>query len=361
LLKTPVGNISGRGSAGWVVSHATNNSFILSNRLLAAGHKVSWITEPLDTGSTKLTPGALWIPREEGVSEIMQTAASELGISAIAQARTPSDDLINLKHPRIGLVDRYGGDMASGWTRWILEQFEFPFEVVFPKELDAGDLNETYDALIFVGATGPNDATGLYSSRSYGGNQPASEDIPAEYRDSLGSASTDRTAVRISEFVRDGGTLITIGQSNYLAELIGVRVDAALVDNKGSKGPKRLSQNDFFIPGSIVEARVDNTRPLAFGVPETVDMFFARSQTFIPTGPGAEKIAWFDTDQPLRSGWAVGQDKLKGTLAVVDADLGKGKVFMMGPEITQRAQPYGTFKFLFNGLQYGPAITNRDK
>ena len=361
LIKVPEGDITGGGSAGWLVSHATNNSFILSNRLLAAGHEVSWVTEPLKVGSASYAPGALWIPREDGVADIIDKATSDLGIDALAQARAPSDDVITLKRPRIGLVDRYGGDMASGWTRWILEQFEFPFEVVFPKELDAGDLNDTYDALIFVGATGPEDETGLYSSRSYGGNQPIAEEIPAEYRDSLGQVSIDRTAVEISEFVRKGGTLITIGQSNYLTELIGVRVDAALVDNKGAKGPKRLSQTDFFIPGTIVEARVDNTKPLAFGVPETVDMFFARSQTFVTTGPGAETIAWFDTEKPLRSGWAVGQEKLKDTIAIVDADLGDGKVFMMGPEVTQRAQPYGTFKFLFNGLQYGPAITSQDR
>ena len=49
--------------------------------------------------------------------------------------------------------------MDAGWTRWILEQFEFPFERVFAAELDAGNLNAKYDVLVFVegaipGATG---------------------------------------------------------------------------------------------------------------------------------------------------------------------------------------------------------------
>ena len=51
---------------------------------------------------------------------------------------------------RIGLWDQYGGSMESGWTRWILEQFEFPFERVFAPELDAGNLNAKYDVLVFV-------------------------------------------------------------------------------------------------------------------------------------------------------------------------------------------------------------------
>ena len=36
---------------------------------------------------------------------------------------------MKLKPVRIGLWDQYGGSMPSGWTRWIFEQCEFPFEV----------------------------------------------------------------------------------------------------------------------------------------------------------------------------------------------------------------------------------------
>ena len=34
----------------------------------------------------------------------------------------------------------------------------------------------------------------------------------------------------------------------------------------------------------------------------------------------------------------------------VDAPLGKGRVLLFGPQILQRAQPHGTFKFLFNSI-----------
>jgi hypothetical protein len=39
----------------------------------------------------------------------------------------------------------------------------------------------------------------------------------------------------------------------------------------------------------------------------------------------------------------------------VQATIGKGSLFMFAPEITFRAQPHGTFKFLFNGLYLGAA------
>ena len=44
-------------------------------------------------------------------------------------------------------------------------------------------------------------------------------------------------------------------------------------------------------------------------------------------------------------------------VAVAEAKVGKGKLFLYGPEILFRSQPHGTFKFLFNGLFYGPATT----
>jgi hypothetical protein len=108
----------------------------------------------------------------------------------------------------------------------------------------------------------------------------------------------------------------------------------------------------------VLRAKVDNKQPLAYGLPTDVDVFFDRSPTFTlkSDATGVSRVSWFDTDKPLRSGWAVGQAKLKGSTAILDIDVGKGKLFVMGPEVTQRAQSYGTFKFLFNGLLYGPAI-----
>jgi hypothetical protein len=40
---------------------------------------------------------------------------------------------------------------------------------------------------------------------------------------------------------------------------------------------------------------------------------------------------------------------------MAEATVGKGRVFLFGPEITFRGQPHGTFKFLFNGIYYGSA------
>ena len=68
---------------------------------------------------------------------------------------------------------------------------------------------------------------------------------------------------------------------------------------------------------------------------------------------GVRPIAWYPNAEPLRSGWAWGQHYLDGGVAAIEAEVGKGKLFLFGPEITNRAQTHGTFKFLFNGIYYG--------
>ena len=81
---------------------------------------------------------------------ILQKLAADKGLTFDAVPSRPAGDAMKLKPVRIGLWDQYGGSMPSGWTRWLFEQYQFPFEVVFPQTLDAGNLNAKYDVLVFV-------------------------------------------------------------------------------------------------------------------------------------------------------------------------------------------------------------------
>ena len=75
---------------------------------------------------------------------------SSSGTPVHRQPGPPAKATAMIKPVRVGLWDRYGGSMPSGWTRWLLERFEFPFQVVFPPELDKGGLRDEFDVLIFV-------------------------------------------------------------------------------------------------------------------------------------------------------------------------------------------------------------------
>lgn len=175
IAAPPPGRIIGIGSAGWVVDHAINNSYTLTNRLLRAGLPVFWLKDGLETDGAMLAPGAVWIPASARAKEIVEATVGPLGLDAYAMAAKPDGATIAIKPLKIGLVDIYGGSMASGWTRWIFEQYEFPYELVYPQALDKGGLAGKYDVLIFQ-----SDVLG-----SDGGpprTQPDAKTIPPQYR-----------------------------------------------------------------------------------------------------------------------------------------------------------------------------------
>nr|WP_233245256.1 MULTISPECIES: M14 metallopeptidase family protein [unclassified Caulobacter] len=357
LIAVKPGAVKGSGKAGWLIDHAPNNAFTLTNRLLKAGAQVSWLKDGAKAGKQSFAAGAIWVPYSPAAASVITAGVKELGIDAWATGSKPGGKAIALKPVRIGLVDVYGGSMPSGWNRWMFEKFEAPFQVVYPQRLDAGDLAKDFDVLVFADGVVPAPAGGPFrAGRGY--PQPKPEEIPAEYRPWLGTVTDETTLPQLKAFAEQGGTVIAIGASTRLATAFGAPVDVATAKSEGGK-LVGLSTKELYIPGSVLRAKVDVTQPLAYGIPADVDIFYDRSPTFTlkSDAKGVSKVSWFDSAKPLRSGWAVGQDRLKDTTAILDVDVGKGKLFVMGPEITQRAQSYGTFKFLFNGLLYGPAVS----
>jgi hypothetical protein len=167
--------------------------------------------------------------------------------------------------------------------------------------------------------------------------------------------TAERTIPELRRFVENGGTVITVGAaSTNLAEHFKLPIADHLVENG-----KPLPEAKFYAPGSVLTAKIDRTHPLAHGMKERTDIFFDNSPVFrldaAAAAQGIKPVAWFDTATPLKSGWAWGQGYLQNGVAVIEAPLGKGRVLLFGPEIIKRAQPHGTFKFLFNGIYYSAA------
>ncbi|HTM04708.1 MAG TPA: M14 metallopeptidase family protein [Vicinamibacterales bacterium] len=342
-VKPPPAQVSGPARpAGYLFSHAVNDSFIVLNRLLAAGQDVYWRRD-----------GSMWVRFTPAITPIVERAASELGVEFTGVA-APGPAL-KVRPVRIGLWDQYGGSVSSGWIRWILERFEFPFERVYVEALDAGDLTRRYDVIIL-----PDDA--IPQSRSRRQDGTSIEDLPAEYRGTTGTMTWERTVPQLKRFVDDGGTLVTIGRANAIAERIGAPVaDAEVVSGGGAERPLRRDELD--VPGSIVRMNVDNTSPLAYGMERQADVVFDNGPLFrVPRCSSGEAecqsarvIARFNAT-PLRSGFAVGQEILAHTPAAIDVRLARGHVVMFGPDITFRAQSHGTFKLLFNAVFADKAI-----
>lgn len=346
-VQIPAGNAPASSTNGYLLSHKINDSFKAINLLLAAKEDVYWLK-----GGAGVDPGTIYIPAKPSTAAVVAKVAREAAVNFTAAAAKPTGEALKLKPLRIGLWDNVGGSMPSGWTRWLFEQFQFPFEVVYPPSLDQGDLRSKFDVLVFVtGAIGEGGRAGMG-----GGEAP---NMLPEWRARQGRVTPQRTVPQLKQFLESGGTVLTIGSSTSLARMLGLPVTDPLVERLADGSTKRLPAEKYYIPGSVLEAAVDNTHPLAYGMDKKTDFFFNNSPVFQikPEGGVAtvKPVVWFDSPQPLRSGWAWGQHYLDGAVAVAEAKVGEGKLFLYGPEVLFRAQPHGTFKLFFNGLYYGSA------
>lgn len=339
------------GAQGYLASRQVNNAFIALNRLLGAGAEAYWLQSPLSANGKSYPAGTLYLSVHNITSAKLEKLAAELGLNFEATTTAPGADALKLKPPRIGLWDRYGGSMPAGWTRWILEQFEFPFERVFAPALDAGDLNRRFDALIFVDGAIP--AIGERAAR--GGDDAVIPNLPAEYAGQPGRVTAEKTFPQLKRFLQAGGTIIAVGDS---AANLAAHLSLPIQNHLAEKGTP-LPRTKFYSPGSLHTARVATAHPIGQGLNEQTVFFFDNSPVFKlgsdAEAQGLRSLAWYDSKTPLRSGWAWGQELLVNGVVAVEAKVGQGKVLLFGPEILQRAQPHGTFKLLFNSLYYSTA------
>ena len=360
LAEAPAGRVKGNSAMGYILDHRVNEAFTAINRLVKSGEDVYWLKEKIQISGKTLPEGAVYIPAKTSTFPKLQDLALEKGLIFEGVTVKPTGEVYRMRAPRIGLWDRYGGSMPSGWVRWLMEQFEFDFEVVYPQTLDAGDIKSKFDVLIFVGGAIPAMVKDEISSY-FRSEQPDPKTIPAEYKNRLGKVTQEKTIPQLRQFLDDGGMILTIGSSTSLGYFMGLPISDALVEKTADGKEKPLPMEKYFVPGSILQVKVDTSNPLAYGLPEKLDVYFNRSPVFHLTPESVflnvKPVAWFDTDKPLRSGWAWGQNYLKGGIAIVEAEVGKGKLLLFGPEITFRAQPHGTFKFLFNGIFYSTATS----
>ncbi|MGE5837100.1 MAG: peptidase, partial [Acidobacteriota bacterium] len=373
LAKPPAGSIrGGQTPVGYYFSHKANDSFIAINRLLAAGEDVSWLW------NGPMGYGTFYVVSKPTTRAILQKATTDLGVNFEGAATAPTGPSAKLRKLRIGLYDQYGGTMPSGWTRLIFENFEFPYEVVFPPDLDAGNLNAKFDVLVFndsplgggggrgggrgagegdaPGAGGAAPGRGGAEGRGAGGAQGGRggggragftpEPIPQELARRQGSV-TAATLDKIRQFVEGGGTVIGIAASaESLVQAFKLPLANHLVENGNP-----LGRDKYYVPGSVLRLAVDPANPLAHGYGKEVDVFFDNNPVWRATGTGDMRaVAWFASPSPLRSGWAWGQKYLDKGIEMAETTIGKGRVLLFGNELIFRSQPHGSFRFFFNGL-----------
>ncbi len=337
MVQPVAGQVMGNAAFGYALSHQQNLSARAVNRLLAAGDNVFWTGAPMSVGRTQHPAGTIVIEAGQGTTDRIQTLANEFGLDFMGLATRP-DGLHQLRRPRVAIYKSWDASMDEGWTRWLLQQYEFPLDTLHDRDIQRSDLSQ-YHAVILPS---------MSPSELLHGHAPGT--MPPEYVGGLGVEG----AAALKRYAEQGGTILALDEaSDFAIEQFGLPIRNA-VDG--------VESERFFIPGSLIAIDVDPTHPVAYGMRQHGAAFFVRSRAFRVINPArageqsapaqpVEVVARYAKDNLLLSGWALGEKRyLAGRPAVVRAQLGEGSVVLTGFRTQFRGQPRNTFKLVFNTL-----------
>lgn len=181
--------------------------------------------------------------------------------------------------------------------------------------------------------------------------------LPSGYYSSLGENTVDR----IKQWVREGGTLITIRNATSWA------ISSKFVNEKLAERPERttpdrmdyVTAGDFggsnAIGGSMYMTDVDITHPLAFGYTSRELPVYRNHSIFMAPSADPFSTVVKYIENPLLSGY-IHPDNLKaigGTASLISSSLGRGNVIMFADNPNFRGMWYGTNKLFLNAIFLG--------
>lgn len=239
-----------------------------------------------------------------------------------------------LKQPvRVGIYKGSMGNMDEGWTRYVFDTFNVPYTSIHDLEMRKGGLNSKFDAVIFTSQS----ATQIISGNAAG-------TFPAEY---VGGIS-DAGVKNLKEFVNNGGMLICFDNACDMA------IKEFNLPLKNTLDGVRTSE--FYCPGSILALDVDNRHPVAALMPSRLPAYFINSSAFSAAADANVRvIARYAKENVLMSGWLLGEDKLRGQIALAEVGVGKGRVVLFGFRPQHRGQSWATLPFIWNALSSATA------
>jgi hypothetical protein len=235
-----------------------------------------------------------------------------------------------VKARRVGLYRSWVASIDEGWTRWILEQFKFPFTNLYNGDILGGHLREHYDVIVI-----PD----MAERQIIDGHRRGT--IPEQYAGGLG----DEGVQELRDFVTAGGVLITFNNASLFAiNQFKLPVENALAG---------LRPDQFFCSGSLLAVHIEDARnPLVAGLAPDVPVMFERGPAFDTKTDfkGAVLARYPKERSPLMSGYLAGPDRLQGKAAALAAEYGKGRIILLGFKPQWRGQSHGAYKFFFNAF-----------
>ncbi len=191
--------------------------------------------------------------------------------------------------------------------------------------------------------------------------------LPNAYLDSM----SDSHKKNLKEWISRGGMVIAWkngGKWLSESEITGVKYVSSSDEEGEEKKESFKVYEDLdeergaqVTGGSIFEAKVDLTHPLAYGMERDRMALFRNHNLVMEKSKNAYANPFVYSENPLLSGYVSEKnlERFKNSPAVTVSSVGRGKVITFTDNPNFRAFWYGTNKIFMNALFFGKAISRR--
>ncbi|MES2452557.1 MAG: M14 metallopeptidase family protein [Pseudomonadota bacterium] len=321
------GSVTGTGNA-FVLSRKANASFLAANQAAKQGARIGFSTVPVTTSNGEET-GAIVV---SGIGADAMAAITAATSATAAGASSPATQTV--KRARVGLYRPWGSNIDEGWTRWLLEQYQYAPVSLRNDDIKKGGLSAKFDTIILPDLR----------SRDQLLNGLDAIEAPPGYTGGIG----DEGSIALKKFVADGGTLVAMnGAADAAIDLFDLPVTNIV---------KNARSDEFFCSGALLQIKLATPSRATAGMPAEPVVMFEKGPVFQPAvGFKGNVLASYPTEgNPLRSGVLLHPEKIRGKAAALEVEYGKGRIFLYGFKPQWRGQAHGTYKLLFNLLYAYP-------
>jgi hypothetical protein len=355
--------------AAFYLVRDTGQEALLAARVRLAVFKVEAAEKAFSAGGKDYPAGSWIVTSQPGLRPALENVAAELAIDFDAVSAQPDVKRHLVDLPRLALLSTWNDTQSAGWVRMIFDEQKIPYTLIMDEDVRKGSLRERFDLILY-----PDTGLGLKGIVTGVDTRHAplaftktprftSHGMPTTTADMTGGLGWSGIQ-NLEDFVRKGGLLVTLAGASTLP------LDGGIVRDVRRATVKGLSN-----PGSELRVRFRRPdHPLAYGYPETTSVFRAGEPVYavrrVDEGrivlQWGTKIPKEDEEPPAEdkkeddkkekepplvvSGGIKGGDELVGKPAVLDVEVGSGRVITFDFDPIHRYQTESDFRLVWNAI-----------
>ncbi|HET7293477.1 MAG TPA: M14 family zinc carboxypeptidase [Vicinamibacteria bacterium] len=355
------------GDAAFYLVRDSGQEGLLAARVRLAGFKVEAAERAFAHAGTDYPAGTWILPSQPGLRSALESVAAELAIDVESAAAAPDVQRHLLDPPRLAVLQTWNDTQSAGWVRMIFDEQRIPYTLIMDEDVRRGGLRERFDVILYpnTGQSLKGIVTGIdlrHAPLAFTNTaQFTTHGTPTATRDMTGGLTWGGIG-NLEDFVRKGGVLVTLGGASTLP-----------LDGGIARDVRRATVKELKNPGSELRVRFRRPdHPIAYGYPETTSVFRAGEPVYqvrrVDEGrivlQWGTKIPKDDEEEPEKdegdksgkepplvvSGGIKGGNELSGKPAVLDIEVGKGRVVAFDFDPIHRCQTESDFRLVWNAI-----------